>query len=361
MLDNGLDYIYEAIHPIQPIFFNSPSSRHDIFLSHNDSRHLWKYSILHLYSGIQLLLKEKLKQEHWSLIFQDISSASQEKLSNGNFVSVYHYELIKRLRSIAKVTINDEPINNLRDYRNRFEHFQVDISINDYEKIVAPAFEEIIHFWNNNLKEKVTPDQQRKFDIIKSITTGFEFYRNQKLNNFKNAIRGIIESQAGIIVFCPTCGAKSFAIFKDDEKKCKCFVCEKKYSKDNYLKNIREKEEERKKFSLIPYEPYKTVCPSCNKETRIRYTVSDDISLYYCLSCFKEEEISKMEQVRKQAEHEINEYVEELEKNHTNEEVILILEEKLIKEGYTTREELNRKRRIDIERELERRKLKSNQ
>jgi len=128
LLDNGLDYIYESISFLQPIYSDQPSFRHEIFLSHNDSRHVWKYSVLNLYSGIQLLLKEKLKQEHWSLIFQDISSASQEKLNSGDFVSVYHDELIKRLRSISKITINDESINTLREFRNRFEHFHVDIS-----------------------------------------------------------------------------------------------------------------------------------------------------------------------------------------------------------------------------------------
>jgi len=100
LLDNGIDYIYEAV---QPIFREN-------FKSHNNSNHSWKYSVLHLYSGIELLLKEKLKQEHWSLIFQDISSANSIKLRNGDFVSVYHEELVKRLKNISGVTLNDEPI-----------------------------------------------------------------------------------------------------------------------------------------------------------------------------------------------------------------------------------------------------------
>lgn len=50
LLDNGIDYILEAVRPL--------------FLNRLESQHLLKYSILHLYSGIELLLKEKLRQEH---------------------------------------------------------------------------------------------------------------------------------------------------------------------------------------------------------------------------------------------------------------------------------------------------------
>ena len=58
LLENGLDYIYEAVEPI--------------FVAHKLSQHSWKYSVLHLYSGIELLLKERLRQEHWSLIFENV-------------------------------------------------------------------------------------------------------------------------------------------------------------------------------------------------------------------------------------------------------------------------------------------------
>ena len=85
LLDNGLDYIHEAVEPI--------------LIAHKQSQHSWKYSVLHIYSGIELLLKERLKREHWSLIFQDINNANLTKLEKGNFVSVYHDELVKRLKN----------------------------------------------------------------------------------------------------------------------------------------------------------------------------------------------------------------------------------------------------------------------
>ena len=48
----------------------------------------WKYAILHLVAGIELLLKARLQNEHWSLLFQKVDQASETDLQSCNFVSV---------------------------------------------------------------------------------------------------------------------------------------------------------------------------------------------------------------------------------------------------------------------------------
>jgi hypothetical protein len=292
LLDNSLDYIYESLEPML--------SGHD-----DTSKHSWKYSVLHLYSGIELLLKEKLRKEHWSLIFQDISSADSENLENGNFVSVYHDELIKRLRKISKVKFNDKPIKELRDLRNKFEHFEVDISLSECQNIVVAALDEIIKFWEIYLKSSSTVEQQKKFITIKSIVTEFDVYIKQRIKKFEAEINGIVASKNAVIVLCPDCRSLNFAVYKDDEKECKCFVCDGRHKKYDYLKNIRDREEREKTYRLIKYEPYDKVCPSCQKETRIRYNISFDITLYCCLNCFNKETIEpNYEELFNQAPYE---------------------------------------------------------
>jgi len=314
LLDNGIDYIYEAV---QPIFREN-------FKLHNNSQHSWKYSVLHLYSGIELLLKEKLKQEHWSLIFQDISKARSIKLENGDFVSVYHEELINRLQNIAGVTLNDEPIKKLQSLRNRFEHFEINIPLSQCQDIVAGALDEIINFWERYFKSVSTVEQQEMFIQIKSIATGFEAYREQRLNKFKQAISGIVENKKGLIVLCPDCSSLSFAVFKDDKRECKCFVCDEKHTKNDYLKSIREDEDKMKKFSLLPYEPYDTMCLSCQQETRVKYVISDEITLYYCLNCLNQEEESMKEEI----DPDFEEYLTRLKNATGNKEVLKILAER---------------------------------
>lgn len=340
LLDNGLDYIYEAVIPI-----STPSRR---------SQHSWKYTVLHIYSGIELLLKEKLRQEHWSLIFQDVSSADRRRLEDGDFVSVYHDELVKRISGIAKVSINDEPIKKLRNLRNRFEHFEVNISLVECEKIVAGALDEIIKFWENYLISSSTDEQQDKFDTIKSITTEFEAYRKQRLEKYNKAIKGIEENKSGLIVPCPDCYSLSFSVFKDDDKECKCFVCDRKYKKADYLKNIREKEAADKSVHSLrsdSYELYDIICSSCKKETRVRCEDKNWVTQYYfCLNCLDKEEASMKDDL------EFKELLRRLEKADTEEEYMKVLKERFSSEESTEIYQEIRAQKIRLlQQELERR------
>jgi hypothetical protein len=333
LLDNGLDYVYEAVKPMS--------------VAHDHSRHSWKYSVLHLYSGIELLLKEKLKREHWSLIFQDVSSANPQNLENGDFISVYHDELAKRLRDIANVTIDDKPIKKLRDLRNRFEHFEANIALDECQELISAALDEIIKFYENNLSKVSTDEQLEKFNVIKSIATRFEVYRKQRLRKFKEAIRGITVANSGVIVFCPDCDSLSFAVFKDTGKACKCFVCDKEYKKDDYLKTIREHEEYLSEESLFSdsYESYDTLCPFCREETRVRYYDSNYATLFYCcLNCLNREEPS----IEEKADIDFEVWLESLEKARTVEETLRLL-----------RERLTPKEIVDIFRESKESKAKS--
>ena len=280
LLDNGIDYIYEAVRPMLKI----PSN----------SNHSWKYSVLHLYSGIELLLKEKLRREHWSLIFYDIGEASFEKIENGDdFVSVYHQDLIKRLKNILKVNFKkDGPINNLRKLRNKFEHFEVNISLNEIQEIVIAALEETIIFWEEHLEKGSSDQQKEQFSIIKSVLVEFEVYKNQKLKEFGQVIKEIDKSKNGLILICTDCLSLSFAVFKDDEKDCKCFVCNVRYKKEDYLKHIKSLEESRELSFLFMDNPYDRICPLCQKETLIKYKLTDEISLYQCLNCLNTKDLN---------------------------------------------------------------------
>ena len=309
---------------------------------------------MHLYSGIELLLKEKLRQEHWSLIFQDVSSADLRKLQSGDFISIYHDELLKRLKGILNIGINDKPFKTLRALRNRFEHFEVKVSISECKEIIALALDEVISFWDKHLIENSTIEQQEKFAQIKSIATSYEEYERQRMKKFETEINGITESGNGILVECPSCRAYSFMVFKDDRKKCKCFNCDEKITKTDYLTNTREGER-METYLRYPFEPYDTKCLSCGSGTRIRRLDNEDESVYYCLTCLNEEVIPKQKQIDK----EFDEWIEKLNSEHTNSEVILILENKLfeseesqIESGYISREEveLERQRRKELSR-----------
>jgi len=68
LLDNGLDFIIEGLKPTTRLW------------GYDKVESVWKYSVLNIFSGIELILKERLRREHWSLIFEDVSNANEQKL-----------------------------------------------------------------------------------------------------------------------------------------------------------------------------------------------------------------------------------------------------------------------------------------
>ena len=62
LLENGLDFIWSAVEHL-----GVASTKRDL-----------KYATLHLVSGIELVLKERVRREDWSLLFPDPSKPTQK-------------------------------------------------------------------------------------------------------------------------------------------------------------------------------------------------------------------------------------------------------------------------------------------
>lgn len=88
-----------------------------------------KLSVLLVAQSVELLLKERLKREHWSLIFTKVEQAGN---LNANTVTID--EAIKRLEQIAHVKLDEEErdtISLLSDIRNRIQHYEIEITFEE--------------------------------------------------------------------------------------------------------------------------------------------------------------------------------------------------------------------------------------
>lgn len=102
LIENGLDFITSGVEHILK----------------EKSPHELKYAILHLSAGTELLLKEMLKIEHWTLIFENPNHAKYELLKNGEFKSVDFETLIIRLTNICQIKITDKEKSILKQLKN---------------------------------------------------------------------------------------------------------------------------------------------------------------------------------------------------------------------------------------------------
>src|SRR2546427_574678 len=58
-----------------------------------------------LWQGIELVFKERLHHEHWSLVFESVNKADKATYDSGDFTSVGFDACVERLRGICGVDI----------------------------------------------------------------------------------------------------------------------------------------------------------------------------------------------------------------------------------------------------------------
>ncbi len=191
LLENALDFIEAALDR----------------LAANKTRADIKYGLLHLCSGIELLFKEALRREHWSLIFDDPDKATPEALKSGDFKSADFDSCLKRLENVACVKLGDTKKNellNFRRKRNRLEHF----GIADSKEAVIASTGNLMSTVVNFVRDQLCPDKWDKSDklCLERITkklSDFRAFVDHRDTQIKTALR---EARKTHTVFvCPSC------------------------------------------------------------------------------------------------------------------------------------------------------------
>jgi len=85
-----------------------------------------KYSVIHFFTGVELVFKARLMREHWALIVLKPEEASLDRFKAGDFLSVSLKQALDRLRRIVGETFTKEEqecFRKLGDHRNQIVHF----------------------------------------------------------------------------------------------------------------------------------------------------------------------------------------------------------------------------------------------
>lgn len=85
-----------------------------------------KYSVIHFYAGVELLLKARLMAEHWSLVVSKRQEPDWGRFQEGDFISVTLEEAADRLERVARSGLTRrelEAFRGLGSHRNRMVHF----------------------------------------------------------------------------------------------------------------------------------------------------------------------------------------------------------------------------------------------
>ncbi|NUM44677.1 MAG: hypothetical protein HUU38_08205 [Anaerolineales bacterium] len=202
-LENGLDFILRALE----------------YLGNNPTKRDLKYAVLHLHSGIELILKERLRREHWSLVFEKPEEADEEKYIAGDFFSVRWKTCLKRLEIYLENEITNDQLTRLEELknkRNRIEHFGIVDSEQAIKSVAVFVIEFAIDFISNELGQM---DEQEN-ELMKEIQKNLSLFQDFVINRMKN-VEFELRSYGVNVLTCPRCIQDTLCI----EKGAKCLFC----------------------------------------------------------------------------------------------------------------------------------------
>jgi len=190
LLENGLDFISSGL----------------AYVARGETKSDLKYGVLHLASGIELVLKERLRQEDWTLVFKQPEKADEDNYKSGDFRSVDQRECVQRLEEECGIELSKEQKDKLsafRSPRNRLEHFGIVDTKAAVESLAAQALGVLLDFIGEHFESSVLSDRDNKMLLqIREHLAEFETFTNRRL---KDIAEDMSNKNSTAVLQCPCC------------------------------------------------------------------------------------------------------------------------------------------------------------
>lgn len=192
--------------------------------------------VLHLFTGVELVVKARLVKEHWSLIFENVNAADQKKYIEGNYVSVQFTEGLERIQNMVGCEISERDrraVTGLRNKRNRMVHSGLVDSEQGIKAATASSLVFLLHFITTNFQNDEEKELVSSYlEDFKVACRGFEEYLDKRFKSIKKNLEEIQKTKT--VVRCCQCQRES-AVIADWNIICLC--CE--YSNDDPYEFIK--------------------------------------------------------------------------------------------------------------------------
>lgn len=136
-------------------------------LLHDENYFCWqsvKHVILNLANCFELLVKYRLWDEHWCLLYSDVTKAKYSEFCAGDFVSIDVMTGIKRLQNICEVKVNASSCLKIQQYRNKLMHFTLLGEVEEIIINISTALSEITQFYEAEIKPLVSDEAKKDFE-----------------------------------------------------------------------------------------------------------------------------------------------------------------------------------------------------
>jgi hypothetical protein len=185
-----------------------------VLAAENDPQQ-WKFAILAAVQAIELILKELLRREHWTLLFQNIDKPK---------LTVSLDQAMERLKNVSPVRISPDEVATIRTaiaLRNRVVHADVSFEPDQVKAIVAGLIQFASHlfatFLHKQLREAVNPEIWNQ-----AIQLGQFSHHLWTLARDRISREGITDD---FLIDCSCCEGDGVLVAKEQTKIATCYVC----------------------------------------------------------------------------------------------------------------------------------------
>ncbi|MEU9370495.1 hypothetical protein AB0D71_38705 [Streptomyces avermitilis] len=238
-----------------------------------------KYAVLHLQAAAEVLLKYRLQQEHWTLVFAEPGKARKEELADGSLASCTPAQTVDRLRRIVGLPIGDKDaaaLTKLAKTRNALQHY----GLTDRARAVEARTAEVLDFLVRFLDEQLLPalpdeDRQRTTQDMRTIRSGLSRIHGFVTRRMQR-LRAELETHRNRTVACPHCGKWALVVADDDSN---CRFCSVRTDMIDYVLRV----------DTGSYASYRR-CPGCDNHTLVcgaLTAAAPDVPVDLCFSCGK--------------------------------------------------------------------------
>jgi hypothetical protein len=285
LLENGLAFVLSSLeHLTSASGADTKESKSAAHIANRRQKRHLKYALLHLCSGIELIFKERLRQEDWRLLFTNPEVAEEEDCESGDFQSVNFHGAQNRLEKECGVEFTLEQKTDLRSFRNRrnkVEHF----GVVDTLLAVQSSIIQMVNFLIDFVQRAFESDQiEEEEDLLSEIRAKVGSCRAVVEERWA-IIRSGVDNEHSVVQ-CPACRQE---VMSADGGRVKCLFCH--YSPypetaaDEFVENIlgyTNRYAVEKDGGVWPVRN----CPECGSETLVtKVPGAFDVNGFYCFNC----------------------------------------------------------------------------
>lgn len=264
LIENALDYLLLAGEQVQ-----------------QEGQRMSKHAVATLADGVELLLKARIEQRDWCLIFKDVDKASRQNYESGDFISITFDQAIKRLRGVCDVQISDGHltiINDIRQQRNRIRHFAITLDEQVAVSLVAKTFAFALEFVSEHL-----PDAGEQFSDdfkqLRELLGNFDEFIDERFEQIQDEL----DNHSSVVLDCPICLQPALVIEGD---KTRCLFCKHEAQGEQVASEWTDRflPFQRLKHDLIS--PQIRECPECGADSCVDACAETDGRVgYICFTC----------------------------------------------------------------------------